>query len=142
MILDISRTWQKDRYSCGSRSLFCIAKYFEVVNSWWEVKTLTKELVVDITKGINGNEMKGLIHTVGLKYKTIKNVTLRKIKNSIEWEIPIICTVDDESHWLVIKGIDEEYVYINDPALITPQVYYKDLFFETLDAEEAYSISY
>ena len=85
MILDIARSWQKDRYSCGSRSLFCVAQYFETGYSWREIKMLAKETADDITDGIHQYDMKKLVHAVGLKYKTIKNVTLRKIKNSYDF---------------------------------------------------------
>lgn len=142
MILDIPRYWQKDRYSCGPRSLFCVAKYFDTGYSWREIKMLAKETADDITDGINQYDMKKLVHFVGLKYRTIKNVTFRKIKNSIEWEIPIICTIDNGDHWIVIKGYDSEYIYINDPVIIAKQKYYIDDFLEIFDAEEAYAISY
>jgi len=140
MILDFNRNIQRNNFTCGHRSVFGIAKHFGLVE-WTDVKRISKELGIYESDGTTNAEIKKLIRAVGLRYRTIENLTERKIRNCINKGYPILCSIDNEKHWSVIKGIDLENIYMNDSSIIRTQKHSIDDFISNvLDADVAYEI--
>lgn len=99
-MLELSQSTQRNDYSCGLRTIYSIAQYFDYVSYYSEIIQYAKDLEIDFKLGINEWELRDLIKYIGLKVLTRKNLNIKKIKNSINKERPVICSIRNGTHWI------------------------------------------
>lgn len=140
MKLKLPRIIQLTSYHCGPMCISSIGLYFKKLNKPSEIYSILENLNLDVTRGTDTPEMKKILKQLGLKSKNHYNITIEKIKEIIIKGNPILATVDDWEHWVVIKGIDDNFVWIMDSVLYKKQKYTHKEFLEILDNEEVYEI--
>ena len=111
---------------CGPASLKTVLDYYGVEKSETELATLcstTKEL------GTSEEGIRKAAINLGFKVETKQNSTFEDIQGWLDKEVPVIVDwftrgrIDyDESevadgHYSVVVGLDNEYIYIEDPEL-------------------------
>lgn len=114
VILDMYRVIQLDRYSCGIQSAFVILKYYGMVNSIndlnYDVKALQKV-------GIDTDPLLNILKSFGAKIYVNENAELDDIKSAIIERKPILISVDEGEHWVVIYGFSEDRIFVLDSSL-------------------------
>ncbi len=128
-ILDIDKSIQPDNYSCGAQSTFAILKYYGKARSISNV-----EKMLGTTKdGTSETRIYKLFRQRGLKVILNEKANFKTIKESIiKYKAPFLTTIDydedpekDKSHWIVIYGFSDNYIYVLDPAIKRPFVRWK-----------------
>jgi hypothetical protein len=114
--LELRRFNQVDRYSCGIQCAYSILDYF---------KLLTNEGELDDFINKNGTDfdiIKNIFQNYGLGISEKYDSSLRDIKNLIDREFPLLTTINDTEHWIVIYGYSMNnkgisHLFIMDPVL-------------------------
>ena len=114
VIPGIKRSVQLDGYSCGAQCAYAILKYFGKARS---IKAVIKALGTSIEQGTDTGPILRLLRERGLRVSVNKNAKLRNIYEAIDKQCPILISVDDGDHWVVIYGYSDDAIYILDPAL-------------------------
>lgn len=113
VLLDMKRSVQLDSYSCGAQCVYMILQYYKIH------KTL-----VEILKGLNTSKRDGtdtepilnFLKLNGLKASVNTNSGLSDIHSAIKSLNPVLISVDDGEHWVVIYGYNKEGFFILDPS--------------------------
>ena len=114
--LKFKRFNQVDRYSCGIQCAYSILHYYNLLTSERELDDfLNKE-------GTDLDVMQNIFRDHGLKIAEKYESSLRDIKNSIDKEYPVLTTINDTEHWVVIYGYSIKnnkisHLFIMDPVL-------------------------
>lgn len=113
---------QQRDFSCGAAALATI------LNKYWGenvsetallvgiARTLSPEELEDrINNGLSLTDLKRLLERFGYQ-AVLGRLTIDKLRDS---KIPLLVgiTVNDFDHFVVIRGADDDYVYIADPAV-------------------------
>jgi ABC-type bacteriocin/lantibiotic exporter with double-glycine peptidase domain len=114
VIPGIKRSVQLDGYSCGAQCAYAILKYYGKARS---INAIKKALGTSIEEGTDTGPILRLLRKRGLRVSIKKDATLRNIYEAIDNQWPILISVDDGDHWVVIYGYSEDGIYILDPAL-------------------------
>lgn len=125
-ILNIDKSLQLDGYSCGVQSTFVILKYYGKAKS---VRNVEKLLRTD-NSGTSEKNIYKLFRQRGLKISLRKKANLSTIKESImDYKAPFLTSIDydpdpekDKSHYIVVYGFSDNYIYVLDPAIKRPFV--------------------
>lgn len=126
-LLSIDKSLQLDIYSCGVQAAFNILKYYGKARS---VSNVEKLLGTD-RDGTSETAIYKLFRQRGLKVRLRKTATYSTIKESIiDYGAPFITAIDtkinpDKSHWIVVYGFSDNYIYVLDPAIKRPFVRWK-----------------
>jgi ABC-type bacteriocin/lantibiotic exporter with double-glycine peptidase domain len=113
VIPGIKRSVQLDGYSCGAQCAYVILKYYGKARSI----DATKKALGTTKEGTDTGPILRLLRKRGLRVSIKKDATLRNIYEAIDNQWPILISVDDGDHWVVIYGYSEDGIYILDPAL-------------------------
>ena len=113
VLLDMKRSIQLDAYSCGAQCVYVILEYYKIH------KTLD-----EILKGLNtskrdGTDTEPILNYLkfnGLKVSVNINSRLSSIHSAINSLNPVLISVDDGEHWVVIYGYNQEGIFILDPS--------------------------
>jgi ABC-type bacteriocin/lantibiotic exporter with double-glycine peptidase domain len=108
-----TRSLQLDGYSCGAQCTFMILRYFGKARS---IENVTRELATD-TDGTSQTQIRTLLKRRGLHPKRISSPKLRHLREAIDSDCPLLISVDDGEHWVVVYGYSPRKIYIADPAL-------------------------
>jgi predicted double-glycine peptidase len=112
---------QQRDYSCGAAALATLFQYH------WGDKITETQILNEVVQMLTPEEMKDRIEK-GLSLTDLRRVALRfgylatigtiKIEDLYESKIPLIAgiVVDEYDHFVVIRGIDHQYVYLGDSA--------------------------
>jgi len=113
---------QQRDFSCGAAALATVTTYF-----WGDsvtesqilaaiIQTLTREELEErIENGLSLTDLKRLAERAG--YTTLLGrLPLEKLKES---KVPLLVgiTVNDFNHFVVVRGADDHFVYLADPAI-------------------------
>jgi ABC-type bacteriocin/lantibiotic exporter with double-glycine peptidase domain len=128
-ILKIDKSLQLDSYSCGVQSTFAILKYYGKARSVYNVEKL---LGAD-KSGTPETSIYKLLRQRGLKVSLRRTATFSTIKESItDYKAPFLTSIDtdddpekDKSHYIVVHGYSDNYIYVLDPAIKRPFVRWK-----------------
>lgn len=113
---------QQRDFSCGAAALATITTYYwgdsvsesQILASI--IQTLTREELEErIENGLSLTDLKRLSERAG--YTTLLGrLPLEKLKES---KLPLLVgiTVNDFNHFVVVRGADDRYVYLADPAI-------------------------
>ncbi len=122
---------QSTTYSCGAASLQAVLAYWGVDKREGDLMTLlgSKE-----TSGTGLDKIIAVAESLGLKAGYRENLTLRDLRNSLDRGVPVIVAIQawtdapaagfdwkndwEDGHYVVVIGVDDEKVYVEDPSLL------------------------
>lgn len=131
ILSNVPDTRQSANYSCGATALQAVLKYWGIDI---EEDKLIKLLNTSPDYGTNERDIVRVAKKMGLKAKLKDNITLEDLERSVHEGIPVI--VDCQSwrcskhsnkswsddwrhgHYMVVIGIDENNVYLEDPYIL------------------------
>lgn len=111
---------------CGPASLKIVLKYYGFDKSEDELAKLCN---VDSEIGINDKSIKRVAENLGFKVEIKNNSSFEDIKNWLDKKVPVIVdwftrgradyTDEDiaDGHYSVVCGLDDEYIYFQDPEI-------------------------
>lgn len=99
VILDMYRVIQLDTFSCGIQSAYVILKYFGKVETINDILYDKRILQKD---GIDTNPLLNLLRSNGVKVTVNKNADIDDIKEALIERKPILISIDDGEHWVVL----------------------------------------
>jgi ABC-type bacteriocin/lantibiotic exporter with double-glycine peptidase domain len=111
--LDIKKSVQLDRFSCGIHSAFMILNYLNKVKYLREINYNTELLKKD---GIDTEPLLNIIRSFSCSFKVNSNAFLSDIAKAVNDKKPILISVDDGEHWVVVYGYSKNCVYVLDPS--------------------------
>jgi ABC-type bacteriocin/lantibiotic exporter with double-glycine peptidase domain len=112
-IKGIKRSIQFDEVSCGAHCTYMILKYF---NKKISIDKIKKKLGTD-EYGTDEKVILDLFKKKGLVVKTKYNATRKEIKKAINKGWPLLITMYEGYHWVVIYGYSKTGVFVLDSAL-------------------------
>lgn len=120
VILDgVPRAIQLDTYTCGAQCTHMVLACHGIRRSF---RRLLKRLGTTPENGTTDSAIRRVLREEGLSPRTVRGARLSSLRAEIDRGAPCIALVDDEEHWLVVYGYDDEGFYVSDPAAI-PSVY-------------------
>ncbi|MFA6404534.1 MAG: C39 family peptidase [Candidatus Paceibacterota bacterium] len=106
---------QNSNTSCGPASLRMVLEYYGIKKSELELKEISKQ-------GKDGTKHGGIIHVIvksGLYAFVDNDTSIISIKDQINNGHPVIINFiepsNEEGHYAVVIGIDEDNIILNDP---------------------------
>jgi predicted double-glycine peptidase/uncharacterized membrane protein len=133
-LLTVSR--QSTEYSCGAAALQAVLRYW---GKDLDEPELMRLLKTSPETGTYPQDIVRVARDLGFQAEFRENLTLEDVKKSIDEGIPVIVlgqawrsqedskkAPEDEwadGHYLVLLGIDENYVYLEDPYVKRGKVY-------------------
>jgi len=113
VLLEMKRSIQLDSYSCAAQCVYMILDYYKIP------KTLE-----EILKGLNtskrdGTDTKPILNYLrinGLKVSINTRSKIFHIHSAIDNFNPMLISVDDGEHWVVIYGYSGDGIFILDPS--------------------------
>ena len=114
--LELKRFNQVDRYSCGIQCAYSILDYYNLLTSDNELDDLINR------EGTDFDVIENIFGDYGLDVVEKYDSSLRDIKSSIDKEYPLLTTIHDAEHWIVIYGYSMyknkiSHLFIMDPVL-------------------------
>jgi predicted double-glycine peptidase len=124
---------QPDEYSCGAASLMSILAYYGTGPEDYDV--LKKKLGVTEKNGTDYHRMISFATEQGLQADAKPKMSLAELEKFLDEGKPVICSIqaydernppekraeiykkDDNGHYLVVIGYDDDNLYFMDPAL-------------------------
>jgi predicted double-glycine peptidase len=107
---------QDTNYSCGAASVQMILRFFGIIKS---EEDLIKELKTEKEDGTSHEEIIKIIRQNNLFCYVNDNSNFDEIKMYLNKNLPVLVnyieTDDDEGHYAVVVGINEEKIILNDP---------------------------
>lgn len=117
--LEMDRSIQLDRYSCGVQAAYSILNFYGKALS---INNVEKLLGTD-TNGTSETALIKLFRRKGLKVSYRKTATFFTIKESIdEYVAPFLTTIDNGNHWIVVYGYSRTSIFVLDSSLKRPFV--------------------
>jgi len=118
-ILNMDRSIQVDRYSCGVQSTSAILNYYGKAKSVNRIEKLLRTT----DDGTDEQYIYNLFRDRGLIVFKRINVNFSFIKKAIDYyKAPILTTIDDERHYIVVYGYSKSEIFVLDPILFRPFV--------------------
>ena len=109
----IKRSIQFDEVSCGVHAAFSILRYY---NKKISIDKIKKKLGTN-EYGTGEKAILNLFRKKGLNVKTKWNATRKDIKKAIDNGFPILITMYEGYHWVIIYGYSKTGVFVLDSAL-------------------------
>lgn len=107
----ISRSIQLDRYSCAAQAVKSILDFYSKSLSAPEIIGL---LGTDSKEGTDTDPILNLFRQLGFDFTIEENADLSAIRKYLTKGIPLLITVNDWEHWVVIYGISNDKVFLID----------------------------
>jgi len=102
------RSIQLDKYSCGSKSVFTILRYY---NKRCTPISVERELHTTY-EGTAIPDIKRVLKRHGLKYRKIRN-----LKAAIDHGYPVLVSTYEQWHYSVVYGYWKTHYFIMNPSL-------------------------
>ena len=113
VLLDIKRSVQLDSFSCGAQCVYMILSYYSIENT---LKEISKGLKTTKKDGTDTVPILNYLKKCGLKVSINKNAVLSDIHSAIANSHPILISVDNEEHWIIVYGYSANSIFILDPS--------------------------
>lgn len=115
-ILAIKKSMQLNRFSCGIHSAFMILSYYNKISNpnqiKYDMKLLKKE-------GIDTEPLLKIFKNFGCTVSVNIKANISDIAKSVNNGKPILISVDDGEHWVVIYGYSKSSIYVLDPSIFS-----------------------
>ena len=113
VLLDMKRSVQLDSYSCGVQCVYMILNYFSIENTLGEI---SKGLKTTKKDGTDTEPILNYLRGCGLKVSVNKYAVLSDIHSAIANSRPILISVDESEHWVIVYGYSANSIFILDPS--------------------------
>jgi predicted double-glycine peptidase len=128
--LKIKNVRQSNTYSCGVACLMSILAYYNRFDG--NESELAKKLKTNYDDGTSPENIIKTAKEFGLNSYMKENCTIEDLKKFVSNKIPVILSYQawsndeqepwskeqDDGHYSVLIGVDDNNVYINDPSLL------------------------
>jgi ABC-type bacteriocin/lantibiotic exporter with double-glycine peptidase domain len=113
-MLDLKRSCQLDRFSCGAQ---CVSMILSVFGKAKAIGRIVG--VLDIgEKGVGPTRIREFLERHGLKVRRKNRATLEDIKRAIaKGGSPVLLCSKDGGHWIVAFGFTKNAVCVADPSI-------------------------
>lgn len=112
-MLDLKRSVQLDRFSCGAQ---CVAMILSVFGKSETIGRIVGTLDVG-EKGVGPTRLREFLERHGLKTRRKNRATLEDIKRAIAKGSPVLLCSKDGGHWIVAFGFTKNAVCVADPSI-------------------------
>lgn len=123
-----TKPFQETLYAsmCGPASLKIVLDYYGIEKSEKELATLCK---VDKNLGVNDKDIKRVAERLGFKVVIKNNSNFKDIEKWLDKKVPVIVdwftkgrqgyseSETADGHYSVGAGLDEKYIYLQDPEI-------------------------
>lgn len=113
-IKGIKRSVQLDKYSCGAQSAVVILNYFDKNRSINKVKDFLGTTKKD---GTDTEPILNLFKENNLNVEVNEKARLNDIYESVDEGKPMLISVYDGEHWIVVYGYSNDFIYVLDPSI-------------------------
>jgi len=120
---------QYDDYSCGR-----VCAYMVTANLGGKVsrRWLRYLLNTDMYRGTPQKNLVTALRSFGYSCNVMSHGALRDIKNYLQRGYLAIACVDDNMHWIVVRGFGKGRVYVADPWPLNPKYHTLEKFNERI----------
>ncbi len=111
----VRRSIQQDNYSCGAHVCLTALRLFRRT----KIPTANRLMVLLGTTKRYGTEDAAIITYLRMRGLTVsesRRMRWTDLKIAVSRKKVVVATVDDD-HYALVHGIDDEYVYLSDPAV-------------------------
>lgn len=114
--LELKRYIQSDFYSCAIQSAYTVLDYYELIEDESELDEFAEY------EGLDWTPLKKLLKSYGIRVTEKYGADETDIKKAIDKGFPIITTINNCAHWIVIYGYSTHngsisHLYISDPIV-------------------------
>ena len=113
VLLDMRRSVQLDSYSCGAQCAFMILNYYSIEKT---LKEISKGLKTTKKDGTDTEPILNYLRGCGLKVSVNKNAVLSEIHSAIANSHPILISIDESEHWVIVYGYSTNSIFVLDPS--------------------------
>jgi len=118
--LEMDRFIQLDGYSCGVQSAYAILNYYGKARS---INNIENILGAYDRGYASEKTIYKLFRERNLKISKRNKATIKTIKESIdEYESPMLTTIDNTEHWIVVYGYSKSSIFVLDSIIYRPFV--------------------
>jgi hypothetical protein len=116
VVLKVKRHLQPDLWSCGIRSTFTILYYYKKLKNIIELKEFESR------EGTDTPVIEEMLNKYGLVLEQIFNSQMSDLAQAIDAGCPVLTTINDAEHWIVIYGYEKDehgevtHLFIADSA--------------------------
>ena len=113
VLLDMKRSVQLDSYSCGAQCVYMILEYNNIHKT---LDQILKGLNTSKRNGTDTGSILNYLRANGLRVAINKQSKITYIHSAIDNLDPILISVDEGEHWVVIYGYNKDGIFILDPS--------------------------
>ena len=113
VVLNMKRSVQLDSYSCGAQCVYMILNYFNKDKTLNEIK---ESLNTTETNGTDTKQILNYLINNGLDVQIYEKATISSIQESISNGYPILITIDECDHWVVVYGYSDDGIFVLDSS--------------------------
>ncbi len=118
--LEMDKSMQLDDHSCGVQSTYSILKYYGKARS---IDNIDNKLNAYNRGFASEASIYKLFRERKLKVSKRSKATIATIKESIDdYKAPMLTSIDDGDHWIVVYGYSKSKIYVLDSIVIRPFV--------------------
>lgn len=116
--LEMKRFIQLDRYSCAIQTAYNVLDYYGLIEDESELDKYAKY------EGLGWPPLKRILNGYGIRITQKYGADEYDIKKAIDKGFPIITTINNGMHWIVIYGYSTtkgsiSHYYVSDPSVIS-----------------------
>lgn len=113
VLLKMKRSVQLDSYSCGAQCVYMIMEYYKIPKTLEEI---LKGLKTSKKDGTDTGPILNYLRSNGLKVSVNTKAKPSNIRTAVDSMNPILISVYDGEHWVVIYGYNAKGIFILDPS--------------------------
>lgn len=111
VVLPLERVVQLDGYSCGVQSAYMVLRYHGRARS---INGVLRQLDTG-TDGTSAAALTRLFRARGLTVGMHRRARFVDIERRIDAGTPLVVSLYDGGHWVVVYGYSRQHVYVADP---------------------------
>ena len=111
LLVKINRSIQVDSFSCAVQAVYSILNYYNINRSHDEIAS---KLGTTEEDGTDTEPILNYLRSLKLKVIINEKATIDTIKESINKLSPVLITIDDWEHWVLIYGYSENRLFLLD----------------------------
>jgi ABC-type bacteriocin/lantibiotic exporter with double-glycine peptidase domain len=113
VLLNMKRSIQLDSYSCGVQCVKMILNYYSIIKTPGEIK---RGLKTKKEEGTDTEPILNYLRKSGLKVSVNKNAVLSNIHFAIANSNPVLISIDNGEHWIIVYGYSANSIFTLDPS--------------------------
>ncbi len=111
----VRRSIQQDEYSCGAHVCLTALRVFRKTKIP-SIPRLIWVLGTDEEWGTDDWAIAAYLRTRNIPVEMPRTLRWKELRHAIAKGKLVIATVDGEDHYVVVHGVDDQYVYLSDPS--------------------------